>query len=1095
MKTLNLLKTLLLMAVMLLGSGSVWGQTAVYTMDLNNQSSAFGTSNAYSAKSGTVSGVTWYTNAASAQSAAALWLGTNNATNRTNLTLLSLGLNGRGEAIATTLGVASNAVGYYAIAAMNDISNVGSITVQATATGGTAPSSMWCLYTTDNGATYTILDGEKSNPGTNLITFNAPSAIANAQYAFVWYSSAFGTYRTPQFIFYEPEACTAANLAFATPTVNQAFSAGTYTQMATSDSPSAITYSSSDQGVATVDPATGEVTFVSAGTTVISAHQDADDPYCEGDASYTLNIAYTVTSSVNDTDLGSVSQTGNVITVTLESCVAYDTPDAYIVTTGTATVSQEGNVFTVTPESDCHVEIQLAAVSILTVTLDDRGTTSQLPQADCTAPVTLPTLPAACAGWDFAGWATAQDASTFVSSPYTPTGDITLYAVYSQTTGGSEESFTMTSADITGISNSSYNTLSWTAGGFSFTGTVFLGTGANVGAIQMNSSQGNGRLYNTTAIPGLKSISVTRSAGAGALITIYEGNTATPTTTVSGTIAAGANATGSVNIQNAGNQYFTLQVGGATYISSITITYDTGTTTYDSNPPCEECTTPPTVEITDFESDASSIHVTATATEVDCPITERGFVYSTDENATLEIGETGVTKVAVPLTEDFELLLEDLPCATDYYVRAYAISSQGTVYSDLPATVVSTDPCPTITVTLDYGNGSVVGSEPTLTGVASVELPEAESCNPNWEFAGWATAAATGETTAPATLYPAGTVLTESADLYAVYSKSENGNSPNYTPDETAQQFVIAGKIGDNYFALPNSFATGTVASIPIDVESGGYVSTENAVGFAWTIQEETSGFTIVSGTRYLYNNGSNTNLALQTGAAYWDIGSGTQGTYRVTISATRGLFYRTSTYNTFGGYAISNVNGTEYYDIELLPIGDGTTTTYNSNPACDLPVLTSMTVKWWEADIDETAGTITVNINSLADKFGSLVCVETYATADDDATTVTVNGVELDMTLENPDAGNCIDYDALGLVSGGTVADIPVTLTNSAGTKTYSLTITDNPATGIGDDVTAPAELARCYSVTGIQVDCDKAQGVVIQQYTNGSAKKVLVK
>jgi hypothetical protein len=143
-----------LMAILLLGSGSVLAATGdlICTLDLNAQSSAFGTSNTYGAKSGTVSGVTWYANAASCQSSSAVWLGTNSATNRTNLTILSAGVNGRGDAIATALStftsttITTSTVGYYAIVASNAISNVGSIKVKALATGGTAPTTLWCLY-------------------------------------------------------------------------------------------------------------------------------------------------------------------------------------------------------------------------------------------------------------------------------------------------------------------------------------------------------------------------------------------------------------------------------------------------------------------------------------------------------------------------------------------------------------------------------------------------------------------------------------------------------------------------------------------------------------------------------------------------------------------------------------------------------------------------------------------------------------------------------------------------------------------------------------------------------------------------------------
>ncbi|MCL2168131.1 MAG: chitobiase/beta-hexosaminidase C-terminal domain-containing protein, partial [Lentimicrobiaceae bacterium] len=173
----------------------------LYLLDLNAQNSAFGAVNTYAPKSGTVNGVEWYISVGSCQSASAVWIGTNNANNYDNLTGLDKGLNGRGAAIAAALGISENATGYYAIAGMNDIANIEYINVQATATAGSV-TSMWCLYSTNNGATYTILDGVKPNPGTNLVTFTALSIIENAQYAFVWYSSAYGNYRAPKFEFF-----------------------------------------------------------------------------------------------------------------------------------------------------------------------------------------------------------------------------------------------------------------------------------------------------------------------------------------------------------------------------------------------------------------------------------------------------------------------------------------------------------------------------------------------------------------------------------------------------------------------------------------------------------------------------------------------------------------------------------------------------------------------------------------------------------------------------------------------------------------------------------------------------------------------------
>lgn len=63
----------------------------------------------------------------------------------------------------------------------------------------------------------------------------------------------------------------------------------TYNSAATAAPERPITYSSSNQKVATID-ATGTVTLVGPGTTVIKATTEADDTYREGSAQYTLTV-------------------------------------------------------------------------------------------------------------------------------------------------------------------------------------------------------------------------------------------------------------------------------------------------------------------------------------------------------------------------------------------------------------------------------------------------------------------------------------------------------------------------------------------------------------------------------------------------------------------------------------------------------------------------------------------------------------------------------------------------------------------------------------------------------------------------------------
>jgi hypothetical protein len=82
------------------------------------------------------------------------------------------------------------------------------------------------------------------------------------------------------------------NLTFATPTsVTKNFGDAAFSNTASSSNSSgAITYSSGDTGVATVDANTGQVTIVSAGTAVITATIAANGSYSSGSTTYTLTV-------------------------------------------------------------------------------------------------------------------------------------------------------------------------------------------------------------------------------------------------------------------------------------------------------------------------------------------------------------------------------------------------------------------------------------------------------------------------------------------------------------------------------------------------------------------------------------------------------------------------------------------------------------------------------------------------------------------------------------------------------------------------------------------------------------------------------------
>ena len=150
------------------------------------------------------------------------------------------------------------------------------------------------------------------------------------------------------------------------------------------------------------------------------------------------NPSYTVTATSNNTSYGTVSVNGNVITATPKS--GYYAA-SYTVTSGTATVTQNGNTFTVNPSSNCTVRINFAAKTQYTVTLKANGATYRTLSCYSGESVSLPTTATSVSGYTFAGWAAntvyeTTSKPTLLSGSYTPSGNVTLYAVYTRTEGG-----------------------------------------------------------------------------------------------------------------------------------------------------------------------------------------------------------------------------------------------------------------------------------------------------------------------------------------------------------------------------------------------------------------------------------------------------------------------------------------------------------------------------------------------------------------------------------------------------------------------------------------------------------------------------------
>lgn len=161
----------------------------------------------------------------------------------------------------------------------------------------------------------------------------------------------------------------------------------------------------------------------------------------------TTAAAYTVGWSI--TDGGTLSATsGMSTTVTPASGYRYASP-AYTVLTGAATVVQSTNTFTATPTANSTICINMEEIPSHTLSFNTGGLVT-IPSVSVLEGATYnitqtpaESLSEDCEYGTFVGWTTASsiaDASvcpTIITSYTMSTSDVTLYAVYSKTTGGS----------------------------------------------------------------------------------------------------------------------------------------------------------------------------------------------------------------------------------------------------------------------------------------------------------------------------------------------------------------------------------------------------------------------------------------------------------------------------------------------------------------------------------------------------------------------------------------------------------------------------------------------------------------------------------
>jgi len=197
----------------------------------------------------------------------------------------------------------------------------------------------------------------------------------------------------------------------------------------------------------------------------------------------------------------------------------------------------------------------------------------------------------------------------------------------------------------------------------------------------------------------------------------------------------------------------------------------------------------------------------------------------------------------------------------------------------------------------------------TTQSTGTVVLPDTpEACASGKVFTGWcSTSDYSSATTAP-TYVKAGDAVTEGAIFYAVFADQSGEGGAAAFDGSTGGKFKIYAQVGGTKY-----YAAATVNNSKLQS------TTDEAEAADFVLTSVTGGFTIQTGGKYL-TNGSKTNVSLSNTAQTWSFESGTQGTWRVNSTANTGraLVFRSGEYNVFGAYSTSNINGTEYYDLEI---------------------------------------------------------------------------------------------------------------------------------------------------------------------------------
>lgn len=706
----------------------------------------------------------------------------------------------------------------------------------------------------------------------------------------------------------------------------------------------------------------------------------------------TFTVNSSSSSPVTNVDFGST------VTITITPTNSHFTVNTVSVSGGSGyvAVSGSGNARTFTmPDEDVTVSVTMIEETKYTVNwyVNGNPTTEQNYAGEELVGIANPSID--CNGKAFQGWtATANyssddtapgDLFTDASTKTMPTGGTNYYAVFAtESTSGSSKTYNLELNGDNFGSNYNERSSSATANEVGGTGTLsvsFTTTGVmkstNAGnPIQFRKSgSGAGVLYNTTDLGTINSITY-GSGSTNNIASTYKGATEQPTSDGTG-------------------GYFKITNGSSvSYLTSITINFTKttgGGTTYSDY--TTSCAAPTEVTVTFHANYEGADPATATqnipyntATALTANSFSRtGYTFqgwATSASGSKEYND----EASVTLTSNIQLyavwqknshnvIFTPAPTGATVTVNGQSTSPQSVEYgatvtivitpdatydlssvsatgvslsgegntrtftmpdADVTVTVIMT-PKPTYTIQF-FDNGTKVSEQNVVEGQAAVKPADPTPCD-GYSFVGWWTETLADDNTTEET-WVTNFTATQDQDYYAVFRHSE-GDGGSVFDNTTDGDYKIFALVGSTKY-----YATGTV--------SGGKIfgTTNEADATEYTFTKVSGGWTIQNGTTYITYS-SSSNLGTSISEYVWTISTGEEGTWRVTsATAGRAFIFRAGTTEKFGGYSTGNVNGTEYFDLEI----GGSATTYFTT-SCSLCSNTVTLTKGAEEN-----GTFTLN-------------------------------------------------------------------------------------------------------------------------------------